>query len=62
MIEETKLKITVDYSLKELKEMYRRFFGNHKRVTKQDIASWLGDLASADIQDYTVNEDLDDDE
>lgn len=48
----TRLTITVRYNLKELKEYYRIHFGlpqNHK-VTKVDIASWLGNLAEADVE------------
>lgn len=51
----TKLTITVDYDLKELRAKYRQFFGTPKgeKITKADLASWLGSLAEADIADLS---------
>lgn len=50
---ETKMTITVDYSLKELRAKYRQFHGTKKgeKILKTEIAIWLGTLAEADIQD-----------
>ena len=48
----TKMTITVDYSMKELRAKYRQFHGtkNGEKILKADIAIWLGALAEADIQ------------
>ena len=48
----TTLTIQVEYTLKELKDKYRIFFGisKNEKVTKYDIATWLGSLAQADIE------------
>ena len=48
----TTLTIKVRYTLSELKEKYRSFFSYPKtfKVTKKDLASWLGNLAETDIQ------------
>jgi hypothetical protein len=48
----TTLTIKVGYTLSELREKYRAFFGFSKTVpiTKEDIEHWLGRLAEADIQ------------
>jgi hypothetical protein len=56
---ETKITITVDYSLKELKAKYRQHLGTTKgeKITKKDIAIWLGGLVEADIQDLNGCDD-----
>lgn len=56
---ETKLKITVDYSLKELRAKYRQHLGTPKgeKITKEDIAIWLGGIVGADIQDLDGDEE-----
>jgi hypothetical protein len=49
----TNLKISVDYTLQELRAKYRQFHGYDKKhkITKEEIGIWLGGLAEADIQD-----------
>ena len=53
-----KITIEVDYTLEQLKNGYRAFYGDNEKPKKADIAFWLGDLAQADVQNY-VNVDLD---
>jgi len=60
--EMTKLTITVDYSLAELKQAMRNFDGTKGKIKKSDIASWLGSLAEADVMDYVGKQETDDEE
>jgi hypothetical protein len=48
----TKLTVTIDLELHELKKAYARFHGEKdwRKVRKADIAVWLGSLAEADIE------------
>lgn len=48
----TTLTIKVDIPLKELKEKYRKNCGIPKteKVTKKQVAGWLGNLAQADVE------------
>lgn len=50
----TTITITVQQTLDVLKKAYRRCYGydSKHKVTKKDIAAWLGALAEADVQDY----------
>lgn len=46
-------KVTItDYTLEELKNAYRNYYGypKTKNVTKQDIANFIATLFQADIQ------------
>ncbi len=58
----TKLTITIDYSLSELKDKYREHFGYPKseKVLKSDIANWVGLLANADLEVLEMEEENDD--
>lgn len=58
----TMIKFTITitkFSLKELKEMYRSYFGYDKKhkVTKADIAGWLGSMAESDVESFEPDED-----
>lgn len=48
----TTFAITIKYDLKTLRVIYRHVFGTPKdeKITKQDIASWLGNLAESDVE------------
>lgn len=50
----TTLTITVQQTLDALKKAYRRYYGydSKHKVTKKDIAAWLGSLAETDVEDY----------
>ena len=54
----TTLTIKVDYTLKQLKFLYRDFHGCNKKekITKSDVANWLGSLAQADIEGMPMND------
>ena len=55
----TKITIAVKYNLMELKEKYAQFYATPKneKITKADIATWLGGLAEADIMDLDGDND-----
>jgi hypothetical protein len=44
--------IQINMNLNEIKEAYRKYYGYSKKekVTKQDLSSWLGALAQADVE------------
>ena len=56
----TTITIKVKQSLKELKRVYNEFYGNNKgtRVTKAEIAIWLGVLAESDVESSYNDEEL----
>lgn len=58
----TKFTVSINYDLDDLRRAYRNFFGYpaKTKVTRTDIANWIGDLAAADIQDYFYDEDDED--
>lgn len=49
----TKFTITVNYTLAQLRAGYRVYHGTPKteKITKKDIATWLGGFAEADAED-----------
>lgn len=50
-----KFTITINLlSLKQLKDGYRNYYGykSSTKVTKKDIAIWLGSMAESDAMDY----------
>ena len=50
----TTITITVQQTLSKLKEAYRRYYGYDKKhkVTKKDVALWLGNLAETSVEDF----------
>jgi len=48
-----KITIEVDQDLKTLKTCYRNYYGydENKKIAKSDLANFIGNLVSADLQD-----------
>lgn len=56
-----KLTITIDYSLKEIKEAYRKQLGFSKdeKVIKADIENWIAGIVDADLLDICSHDEED---
>lgn len=54
----TTLTLTLPYTLKYLRQIYRSKFNipDHGKVTKQMIADWLGDIAEGEVSKITGRE------
>ena len=49
--------VQINYPLSFLRKQYRLYFGEKGKVTKADIASWVGNLAESDIFGIEEKED-----
>lgn len=46
----TEIKITVKYSLAQMKKEYQKYYATTKKVTKKDLANWLSEGAEIFIE------------
>jgi hypothetical protein len=59
----TRIMVELSFSMKSLKEAYRKYYGGEKeKVLKEDVARLLGNLVSADLDSilYDTEEDEED--
>ena len=46
----TTFKVTIDLEFETIRQCYKHHFGQKKNPTRAEIASWIGSLATADIE------------
>jgi len=52
---QTKFTISINYSLNDLKNAYRKYYGEECKPTKKDISIWISSLAESDVQTLMPN-------
>lgn len=57
-----KFTVTIDLTLEQIRASYKHHFGQKKNPTKKEIASWIGNLAEADIESELSHVNSDDEE
>ncbi|MFA5397829.1 MAG: hypothetical protein WC346_17600 [Methanogenium sp.] len=52
---QTKFTISINYSLNDLKNVYKKYYGEKYFPKKRDIAIWISSLAESDVQALMTN-------
>lgn len=53
-----KITIEINYTLAELKEAYKKYYGPKEHPKKAEIAAWLGSMVEADVDSIVSHEDV----